>query len=224
MLKVNHPRRLLIFSVGLLTVLGCIALPAFWATPQALAAPQPDPIPRRWELQIEPGPLRVATVEVPGADNRTFFYFTYKVTNLSGGNRAGANQDPYLAPVFELYTDDGEIIRSGRGVPAPVVTELLNRLENPLLQNEIKIQGTIKPGKQHAREGLVVWPANSMKVDEVVIFAAGFSGETKAVVRPDTGQTVVLRKTLMIRHRVPGELDPTSSAPLRRSVQRWILR
>lgn len=181
------------------------------------APPQPAPIPKRWQLDIQPGPLRLATVDVPGVGPRTFYYFTYTVVNNTG-------EDLLFAPSFELATDMGELRRSGRDVPAPVVNELLDRLNNPYLEDEIRIIGMLQQGEEKAKDGLVVWPAEDLDVDQVTIFAKGFSGETRTVTRPDTGEEVVLYKTLMLRHATPGNLAGRGPQPLDRVEQRWILR
>lgn len=183
----------------------------------ATAAPQPAPVPKRWQLDIRPGPLRVITLDVPDAGLRTYFYFTYTVVNSSG-------EDLAFAPTFELSCDDGSIVRSGHDVPPVVYEELLRRLKNPLLDDEISIVGMLLQGEENARDGLVVWPALALKVDEVTIYAAGFSGESKAIRRPDTGQEVILRKTLMLRHATPGDLAGRGDAPLERTERRWIMR
>lgn len=183
----------------------------------ARAAPEPEPVPRRWELSIIPGDLRVTSVELPGQGPRAFFYFTYSVTNTSG-------EDRNFAPSFELATDRGEVLRSGRGVPHQAVEGIRMRLKDPEIRDEITIQGMLLQGPENAREGVVVWPAMDLKADEYTIFAAGFSGETKAVARPDTGETVILRKTLMLRHSAPGQLDPNSGQSVERVATRWILR
>ncbi len=197
----------------LLVGIGAVCITA----PPALGAPQPDPIPRRWELRVEMGPLRVAYVDVENVGPMPFYYLTFKATNNSG-------QDLFLSPLFELATDDGDVIRSSRDVPRSVYTALLARIQNPFLVDEIDVQGMIGQGDDQAKEGLVVWPATDLTVDEVSVYAAGFSGETQTVVRPDNGQTVLLRKTLMDRHAVPGEIDPALNPTLDRTEERWILR
>lgn len=189
-----------------------------WLAPvPAIAAPEPEPVPRRWELTIVPGDLRLTTVNVPGEGHRAYFYFTYSVINNTGDDRN-------LAPSFELATDEGKLSRSGRGVPRYATEAIRSLLGSEFMQDEISIQGLLLQGEENAKEGFVVWPAENLKADEYTIYAAGFSGETKAVARPDNGETVVLRKTLMLRHDAPGELDPTSGRALVRTVTRWILR
>lgn len=197
-------------TLGAVFALAVVAVTAF-------AAPEPEAIPRRWQLQVEAGPLRVTSVQSEGRGNQTYYYMTYKVTNNSG-------EDISFAPLLELATDDGTIIRAGRAVPPEVVDSIVARLKNPLLETDSQIQGMLLQGPENARHGVVVWTADNLKVDEVVVYAAGFSGETKSVQRPDTGEKVVLRKTLMLRHSVPGEIDPKSDAPLSRTGERWILR
>jgi hypothetical protein len=173
-------------------------------------------VPKRWELDLRPGPLRIATVETEEGP-RAYFYFTYTVVNNSG-------RDLLLAPSFELSTETGVILRSGRSVPTGVTRALLERLDNPFLQDEVSIIGTIQQGEEFAREGLVIWPAEDLKADEVVIFAEGFSGETRVIQRPDNGEEVVLRKTMMLRHDAPGDMTVFGDTPLQRVEQRWILR
>ena len=184
----------------------------------AVAAPQPDAIPSRWEFDLRPGPLRITTVEVEGVGARAFFYMPYYVENNSG-------EDRFLAPRFELATEEGEVIRSGGSkVPRAVTRAVIARFQNELLEDEISMLGPILQGPENAREGVVIWPANDLKVDEVTVYASGFSGETKQFVRPDNGEIVVLRKTRMLRHATPGNIDPTTDQPFRRTVDRWIMR
>ena len=207
------PRRL-IAAVGLL-IAGAVAVSV--ATTVSQAAPEPAPVPKRWQLDLRPGPLRLAIVDVDGLGPRAYFYLTYTVVNNSG-------QDLQFAPSFELATDDGELVRSGRDVPSEVVQELQRRLKNDLLEDEIRIMGSLLQGEEHGKEGLVVWPAQSLKVDEIVVYAAGFSGETRRIPRPDSGEEVTLRKVMMLRHASPGELTGRGAEPFERTVERWILR
>lgn len=187
----------------------------------ALGQPEPDPVPRRWQLRVEPGPLRLATFDVPGAAGtpkpQAYFYLTYKVTNTSG-------QDILFAPSFELATSDGDIVRSGRSVPLEVTRAIISRLGNPLLQDQIQILGELLQGPENAREGVVIWPAPTLDTEEITIYAAGFSGETTSVQVPGTTDTALLRKTLMVRYPVPGELTERGDRPLAPGEQRWIMR
>lgn len=210
----NRVAGVLGLSIAGVSVVGAplVALPS-----RVQAAPEPDAVPRRWELRLNAGDLRVATVDVPGVGPRLYLYMTYKVVNNSG-------EDRDFAPWFELATDTGQIARAGRNVPASVVQHLLKTIDNAFLQDEWSVQGRLLQGEENAREAIVVWEAPDVQASEYTVFAMGFSGETKSVARPDTGEEVVLRKSLMLVHRGTGRLDPTIVRPLARTQERWILR
>lgn len=210
------------FARTLTTILGALALAGATLAPTLAlggAAPEPNPAPQRWELQLQPGPLRVASVDTE-AGARLYLYFTYTVTNRSG-------QSVLFAPMFTLATDEGGTQVAGDGVPGEVTRELLDRLENPFLEDQLSIIGPLQQGIENGREGLVVWPLLDADVDEMKVFCAGFSGETTRVQIKDPvdgeDRTITLRKTLMLRYTTPGELGP-GSAPLRLVDQRWIMR
>jgi hypothetical protein len=212
--------------MGWALALGLCAFSAAVAVPAAALPPQPDPVPRRWQLDVDPGPLRVMTVQTQDATTgrtvpRSYYVMTFTVTNNTGA-------DVQFAASFELADDQGTLVRSGRGVPQAVVERILDQMRDPLLEPQMNLLGTLLQGKENARTGLVVWPADRLKVSEVVVHAMGFSGETKPYeVRAEDGSVVesfVLRKTLMLRHAVGGELDPTSDEPLARTERRWIMR
>lgn len=200
---------------------GVIALGVLAGAPMIAMAPEPDPVPRRWQLEVSAGPLRMISVDAEGTGPRVYFYMTYKVTNASGG-------DLLLAPAMELATEEGEVIRSGRDVPAAVTRHIMNQLDNPFLQDQNSIVGMILQGEENAREGLAVWPVNDLDVDEITVYAAGFSGETAPVEFKDakTGEhsRVLLRKSMMLRYTSPGQLQVGSSEPLELVEKRWVMR
>jgi hypothetical protein len=123
-----------------------------------------------------------------------------------------------------LFTDAGEILASGRNVPNRVTNDLLELLANPFLEPQTAIIGEIHQGAEHAKEGLVVWPARDVLVNEVSLFVAGISGETARVVNPLNGDEIILRKTLHLRYLIPGDLLARGSKPVDLVDQRWILR
>lgn len=204
-------------SACLACVLMALGLTALaWTRP-----PEPDPLPKRWQLDIDVGPLRVAEVKLEGEEPQVYYYLTYRVTNNSG-------QDLQFAPVFELGTDEGELLVAGRDVSRDVRQELLARLDNPLIEDQISILGTLLQGKENAKDGLVIWPVGDMDIDEVSVYAAGFSGETARIELPDpdTGEKreIVLRKTYMVRYSIPGSLELRGSESLKPRDERWIMR
>lgn len=205
----------------LLSVVLSIAVAAAMLAIMPGMAPEPDPAPRRWQLAIEPGPLRVASVEVAGQGRLSYFYFTYKVTNGSGN-------DLLFAPSFDLGVDAGPVRRSGRDVSADVTRQIVGDLESKDLQDQIGIVGMLPQGEENAKEGVVIWPVNETHLAEVAVYAAGFSGEMRTVATkdPKTGKSasVTVRKTLMLRFQGPGDLKNVGSNPLPVIEQRWIMR
>lgn len=183
--------------------------------------PEPNPIPVRWQLDLDVGPLRVASVETPGQGPTLYYYLTYTVTN-------NTDEDILLAPSFDLSTETGINVVAGQGVPASVTREILGRLNNPLLNDQVNMIGVLRRGVAHAREGLVVWPVRDVAADEVRVYMAGFSGETTRIQVVDrlsgNPRDVVLRKTLMATHQTPGNITGIGSEPLDRGESRWIMR
>jgi hypothetical protein len=190
------------------------ALAVLLAISSALAYPRPAAIAPRWELEFEAGDLRLY-VDPDGGG--TYWYFTYKVTNRTG-------RDQVWAPTFALFTDAGEILPSGRSVPARVAADLKALLGNQFLEHQNEIIGEIFHGRDHAKEGLIVWPARQVGVNEVSMFIAGTSGETATVVNPITGERVLLRKTLQRDYLIPGDAVARGSKPVEMKSQRWVMR
>lgn len=198
-----------------------LVLGLLWIALGCAWAPEPDPVPRRWQLDFKIGPLRMVTLDTSEGGRASYYYLTYHVTNTSG-------EELLLAPSFEMSTGDGELLRSGRDVPAEVTAKILEMLANPLIEDQIGILGVIMQGQENAKDGVVIWPVTNMHPEEIAVYASGFSGETKYQATKDakTGEPVraVLRKTYMARYQMPGELDGRGSAPFPPSEQKWIMR
>lgn len=181
------------------------------------AAPEPDPVPRRWQLEVTPGPLRMVSMEVPGHGPRMYLYLTYNVVNNSG-------EDILFAPAFELANGEGEILRSGRDVPQAVTERIVASTQNPFAEDQIAIIGTLLQGREHGKDGVVIWPVTDANPERITIYAAGFSGETATVESPRNSTRFVLRKTLRLDYDTPGDLvrQPLDPIPVREKT--WIMR
>jgi hypothetical protein len=190
------------------------ALAVLPAISGALAYPRPAAVAPRWELEFEPGELRLYVDQDSGG---AYWYFTYMVTNRTG-------RDQVWAPTFALFTDAGEILPSGRGVPSRVAADIKTLLGNEFLEHQNEIIGEIFHGRDHAKEGLVVWPARHLEVNERSLFIAGASGETASVVNPMTGERVLLRKTLQRDYLIRGDAIARGSKPVALRSQRWVMR
>jgi hypothetical protein len=198
-----------VLACGLTALLAITAI-----APQAFAPPKPATVPFRWELQFKPGDLRLY---LDPEDERVYWYMSYKVTNRVG-------RQLVWAPSFTLFTDAGEILPSGRDVPFRVAEDLLALLGNPLLEDQNEIIGDILVGKEHAKEGLVIWPADRLDVNQINLFVAGISGETARVRNPMTGEQLVLRKTLEREYLIRGSIHARWLKPLEAIEDRWVMR
>ena len=190
-------------AVAVMAVLGSV-----------MAYPKPDPVPPRWELQFLPGELRLY---VAPESSEAYWYLTYEIMNRTGRGQV-------WAPTLILYSDSGEIMASGRDVSTRVTSDLRELLGNELLENQNEIIGEIFHGREHAKEGLVIWPARRLDVNEISMFVAGISGETTTVTNPITGEVVVLRKTLQRDYLVAGDALPRGSRPVDLVRERWVMR
>lgn len=193
-------------------LLGVFVLLSIVAT--AGAYPTPSSFPVRWELEFQPGELRLYVDEL---ENESYWYFTYTVINRTG-------RDQIWAPHFLLYSDAGEARSSGEDVPARITDEIYDLLGNELIQTQYDILGSLLQGREHAKEGLVIWPAERMEVTELSLFISGISGETARVENPLTGEQDLLRKTLQRNYLVPGDPIARGSEPAELVEQKWIFR
>ena len=177
-----------------------IALTAF-STPvsPASVAAGPD-----WEIDFTPGPLRLY---VDPTDGRYYWFFTYTATNLG-------ERDLVFAPRIELFLDSGEILRSGRAVPSRVVGQIRKLLGDDLLEDQNRIIGDLRVGRENARSGIAVWPAEDQNVTELTLFFGGLSSDQKLVTHPETGESVRLYRTLRREYVVPGDPVTRGSTPL----------
>lgn len=191
---------------------GCLCILMLACT--VLAYPKPAQVPFRWELTFESGDLRMYVDETEG---QAYWYFTYKVTNRTG-------RDQIWAPTFTLYTDTGQIMTSGRDVPTRVTRELLELMGNQFLQSQNTIIGEIHQGVEHAKEGLVIWPAENVTVNEISLFVGGISGETARVTNPVSGEETILRKSLQRDYLIRGDALARGSKPVEMVSEEWILR
>lgn len=189
----------------------------------AWVAPEPDPIPRRWQLDVKMGPLRLARLSGRDGATRSYVYLTYRVTNKTG-------EDVLFAPSFELADGEGKVIRSGRGVPLDVATGIQENLNNPFLEDQISILGMMLQGEENAKDGIVIWPLENLMASELTVYAAGFSGEVvMGPAFPDKDRAgamkqVPLYKTMMSRYKTGGDMSMRGTEPFEAYETTWIMR
>jgi hypothetical protein len=202
----------------------------------ARTAPKPSDIPVSWELEFKfdvPRPIRL---EVPGQNQpATFWYMEYTVTN-----RTGNEQD--FMPVFVLYTDTGQVLRAGQGVPGSVFQEIKATLGRPLLMDQADLSS--KPllrGENNARKGVMIFTDIDPKAGAFDIFIGGLSGEMVKIRPPNPVPTItyddrtdkmktemvseiVLVKTLQLSYSLPGEAAARFKTKAERTKMQWVMR
>ena len=147
----------------------------------------------------------------------SYWFMTYQVQNKT-------KRDRIWAPKFTLFTDAGEILESGKSVSSQVTQDIYDLLGNEFIETQNEIIGDLLTGIENARDGLVIWPARILNVNEISMFIAGISGETIRVRNPISGEQVILYKTLQRDYLVPGDAQVRGSKPVDLVSQAWILR
>lgn len=180
--------------------------------------PTPHRVPVRWELDFHPGELRLyVDRDTQAADPAAYWYFTYKIVNNTSRER-------FWAPRLTLFTDKGDIMNSGQGVPPHIEVLLIERMRNEYLARQNQVIGKIFPGEANAVECLVVWPADNLDVTELDLFISGISGETAQVENPMTHERQILQKTLVRKYLVPGDIAARRDDPAELLEQDWVMR
>jgi hypothetical protein len=202
--------------------------------PVATAAPEPSELPESWQLDIQydnPQPIQVA---VPGESApQTYWFMKYTVTNRTGDERI-------FVPEFVLYTETGQVLRSGEGVPINVFRTVKKVLNDPLLKSQSEMTGQILQGADNAKSGVAIWKDFDPKAGQVDIFVGGLSGETAVVtlpvavtvreidvrgkVREVEKKSIVLSKTLELTYSAPGETPARSRQPMKLLAKDWVMR
>ena len=201
---------------------------------KASTYPKPLTVPQQWQFEIELGDLRPIAVRLPNKKaNQIFWYLPYTVTNRSG-------KDRILVPEVILYTDTGEIIRSGKRTPMVVFDKIKAVYNDPLMKAPTAMTGKLLQGEDNAKGSVAIWPDFDPNAGKVSIFFGGLSGETVSVnlpvpinvVEPDwrgkehtiTKDKLLLVKTLELQYAIPGEKAARRHLAPRLIKQQWVMR
>lgn len=208
----------------------------------APAAPKPLEAASTWQLDIDfhdPHPIQV---QVPGEDKpRTFWYLLYTVTNHTVDEQTQKAAEQIFVPDFVLYTDTGQVLRTGQKTPAAAVFDTIKKsYNNPLLKDSVAMTGKLLHGDDNAKEGVAIWPAFDPQAGAVDIFIGGLSGETAEVALPKpitvtekdalgklktvVKDTIILSKTLHLHYQIPGEAAARLRAPVILTKKDWVMR
>lgn len=191
--------------------------PAVQEVSNPAGVPEPSIVPRSWDLDLQVQTLRPILVQAPNGVFEPYWYLPYKVTNHTGDERQ-------FVPEFVMATDQGDILDAGVGVPPHVFEAIKKKLGNPLLESPNEVIGRLLQGNDFAKESVAIWRHPGHDIDQVRIFASGFSGETVRVANPVTRDTVVLRKTWMQVFELPGTLESIDRATVLPGPISWVMR
>lgn len=205
-----------------------------WVSDAFTAAPKPAPVSATWQLDIDVQTPQAIRVQVPGEQARVFWVMKYIVSNRTG-------TDQIFVPEFVLYTETGQVLRAGQGVPAGVFGEIKKTLNEPLLRDSVGVAGKLLQGDDNAKVGVAIWPEFDAKAGAFDVFVGGLSGETAEAVLPDPVEVAVrnpdgttkmvakdkmiLSKTLHLSYTVPGEASQRPHAEVKQvGMSEWVMR
>jgi len=214
--------------VSAVVVVALAVVPA-WTAPEAPEATI------EWELNIDLQPLASIQAAVPGVKGpQQFWFLRYTVSNHTG-------EDQVFAPEMFLYTDTGDVVRSGKNVPPAVFTRIKSSFNDPLLKDQTAVTGKLLQGEDNAKNGVAIFPSFDPKAGTVEIFIGGLSGYSETVQLPvpvtmtqyDLKGTprevetteLTLTKTLRLKYRHP--LDPAGrpiESKLVLQSKDWVMR
>lgn len=216
-----------------LLTLGLLATVVAGAAGLARSAPEPRVAATDWQFEFEydtPSPIQVR--DAMGRP-QTYWYMLYEITNRS-------DEEQYFVPDFVLYTDTGEVVESGAGVGPAVYQAIRRRHRNDLIENPSQLTGRVLRGADNARFGVAVFRKLDPQARSFDIFVGGLSGETARVelpvpvevteitaegeVQTVARETIVLRKTLRLGFRIPGEPGARRQTVVIPAGQEWVMR
>ena len=200
------------YGVGLI---GLVSLVGGAVT--VLGFPKPNVVAQSWQLEIRCEPPRPIAITENDGLVHWYWYVPYKVVNNTGEERL-------FIPEVTVATDQGDIITAGQQIPGAVFKAIASDLDNVLLRNPIDVIGKLLQGDDMAKESVAIWAAFESDVDQLTVFFTGLSGETTIMVNPLTGESQVLRKTLMLHFAMPGTGVHPQGQKLVSSDEKWVMR
>lgn len=202
---------------------------------QARTAPQPSEVPITWELQIDysqpPLPIQFRP---PGSDHeQTYWYFLFTITNPT-------DEDQTFIPNFVLYTDTGQVLRAGMGIPPGLFERIKVNYNDPLLSRLKDVTGRLLQGEDNARHSVAIFRDIDPNAGSFDLFLGGLSGERATVpltnpitvmkIKPDGNMVAVptyeatVEKTLQLHYELPGQAKSRLLIRPKLDTRRWVMR
>jgi hypothetical protein len=202
--------------------------------PGAGKPPKPTVVPLQWEFNLDLDDMRSIPVRPAGEKSeRLFWYLRYTVTNPS-------DSDHVFVPEFVMYTDTGQVIRSGRKAPTDVFYAIKKLHDDTLMKTQTSMTRKLLMGQDNAKAGVAIWPDFDPNAGQVDVFIGGLSGETVAIDLPEpvtvtetdwkgethqvTKNRLLLSKTLHLRYAIPGDKAHRRFAVPKLTLKEWVMR
>ena len=215
-----------LYIIGLLT-LSSVAIPF------ATAAPKPAIAPKSWELEFEFADPQRIEVQLPGQNQaQSFWYVIYKATNNTG-------REIQFFPTFEFVTAGHRVIPANLAAHPKVFAQIKarHRLTHPFLAEPVDALGRLLQGEDNTKASVAIWSAFDTveNIDEFGLFIGGLSGEVVKIRNPsfdpsrpehpqENPRVFVLRKTLQVPYRLPGNVKTQQKARPIRGEREWVMR
>src|SRR4051812_4539499 len=198
-------------------------------TPQLHSFPKPSPYPISWDLKFDyASPKRIVVRSGINREPEAYWYMTFTVANLS-------REEHNFLPMFEMLTDEDQVIRSDNNIPPSVLDTIRIKERNPRLESLTDIAGKLRIGEDQARDGVAIWREPAPKMGHFSIYVTGLSGES-VILKDDKGNPIertnpegkkeplVLWKTLQINYHIPDDDKFPGIDVIELEDQQWIMR
>lgn len=183
----------------------------------AAAHAEPEAVTSSWMFDFTYERPRAIAVEDENGENQWYWYMPYKVVN-------DTDQKRLFIPEFTIADNTGRIVTANASVPDEVFQKIKERRNNSLLKSPVDVVGQLLVGEDFAKESVAIWPANPEDVDSFKVFISGISGETATIQNPRTGESVLVRRTLMLSYNTPGNYPTPQNQPVERTDEQWVMR
>ncbi|MDX1681649.1 MAG: hypothetical protein R3336_00885 [Phycisphaeraceae bacterium] len=183
----------------------------------ARAYPEPSIVPRSWSLEFEYQHPQLIAVEDLNGRTQWFWYIAYKVVNET-------DREQLFIPEFHIATDEGDLITANEDIPTTVFKAIRKREGNKLMESPVQAIGQLLIGEDHAKESAIIWPVFDHDVDVVDVFIAGLNGEAQRYTPPGAEEPIIVRKTLMLTYKLPGNPNRIQDMDAKFHDEDWIMR
>jgi len=184
----------------------------------------------KWQLDIAFHDPQRITFAPPGtSEPKTYWYFLYTVTNNTGQHVA-------FYPSITLVTQTLQTVQAGDNVHPTVYDQIKARHEKeyPFFAPPAKVTGPLLQGSANSRTTAAVFENFDPQANEFTIFASGLSGEIQRLTNPSFNSKqreseenppfFVLRRTLAVTYRLPGDEQTRRLATPVRLKREWVMR